>query len=162
MIALPPIQFDRTTGVLEGANSWERLAALAFASGSKVASSFSHCGYGHCANLLRKMLPERDIAIKLNADAIFAFPYGDGYWIKLLDRSFAYENDLGMLFLDSVDVDYTLIDCGANFGFFGMQVFGESGDGLFGGWADAADGGGGLPGGGVAIEFADQHGQGRS
>ena len=29
MIALPPIQFDRTTGVLEGANAWERLAALA-------------------------------------------------------------------------------------------------------------------------------------
>jgi FkbM family methyltransferase len=122
VIALPPIQFDRTTGVLEGANSWERLAALAFASGSKVASSFSHWGYGHCANLLRKMLPERDIAIKLNADATFAFPYGDGYWIKLLDRSFAYENDLGMLFLDSVDVDYTLIDCGANFGYWSVLV----------------------------------------
>jgi hypothetical protein len=29
VIALPPIQFDRTTGVLEGANAWERLAALA-------------------------------------------------------------------------------------------------------------------------------------
>ena len=122
MIALPPIQFDRTTGVLEGANAWERFAALAFSSGSRVASSFSHWGYSHCANLLRKTLPARDIAIKLNSDATFAFPYGDGYWIKLLDRSFAYEDDLGLLFKDSVDVDYTLIDCGANFGYWSVLV----------------------------------------
>ena len=28
-MAAPPIQFDRTSGVLEGANPWERLAAIA-------------------------------------------------------------------------------------------------------------------------------------
>src|ERR1700688_2619819 len=97
-MAAPPIQFDRTTGVLEGANAWERLAALALSSGSKVASTFSHRGYDRCANVLRKALPARDIAIKLNPDATFEFPYGDGYWSKLLDRSFCYENALGLLF----------------------------------------------------------------
>jgi FkbM family methyltransferase len=122
VIALPPIQFDRTTGVLEGANAWERLAALAFSSGSKVASTFSHRGYNRCANLLRKALPERDIAIKLNSDATFAFPYGDGYWIKLLNRSYSYENELELLFRDSFDVDYTLIDGGANFGYWSVLV----------------------------------------
>jgi FkbM family methyltransferase len=122
VIALPPIQFDRTTGVLEGANAWERLAALALSSGSKVASSFSHRGYNSCANLLRKTLPERDIAIKLNSDATFEFPYGDGYWSKLLNRSFSYEDELEMLFRDSVGVDYTLIDCGANFGYWSVLI----------------------------------------
>jgi FkbM family methyltransferase len=122
VIALPPIQFDRTTGVLEGANAWERLAALALASGSKVASSFSHRGYNSCANLLRKTLPERDIAIKLNSDATFEFPYGDGYWSKLLNRSFSYEDELELLFKDSVSVDYTLIDCGANFGYWSVLI----------------------------------------
>jgi FkbM family methyltransferase len=122
VIALPPIQFDRTTGVLEGANAWERLAALAFSSGSKVASTFSHRGYNRCANLLRKALPDRDIAIKLNSDATFEFPYGDGYWIKLLNRSYSYEDELELLFRDSVDVDYTLIDCGANFGYWSVLV----------------------------------------
>ena len=63
-MAMPPIQFDRATGVLEGANAWERLAALALSSGSKVASAFSHRGYNSCANLLRKSLSERDIAVK--------------------------------------------------------------------------------------------------
>jgi FkbM family methyltransferase len=122
VIALPPIQFDRTTGVLEGANAWERLAALALSSGSKVASTFSHRGYNGCANLLRKTLPERDIAIKLNPDATFEFPYGDGYWSKLLNRSYCYEDELELLFRDSAGVDYTLIDCGANFGYWSVLI----------------------------------------
>jgi FkbM family methyltransferase len=122
VIAPPPIQFDRTTGVLEGANAWERLAALALASGSKVASTFSHRGYNSCANLLRKTLPRRDIAIRLNSDATFEFPYGDGYWSKLLNRSYCYEDELELLFKDSADVDYTLIDCGANFGYWSVLI----------------------------------------
>jgi FkbM family methyltransferase len=122
VIALPPIQFDRTTGALKGANAWERLAALALSSGSKVASTFSHRGYNSCANLLRRTLPERDIAVKLNADATFEFPYGDGYWSKLLNRSYCYEDELELLFRDASSVDYTLVDCGANFGYWSVLI----------------------------------------
>jgi FkbM family methyltransferase len=122
VIALPPIQFDRASGSLEGANLWERAAALALVMGSKIASHFSHRGYNSCANLLRKTLPERDIAIKLNSDATFEFPYGDGYWSKLLNRSYQYEDELELLFRDSVGVDYTLLDCGANFGYWSVLV----------------------------------------
>src|ERR1700730_14386651 len=122
VISQPPIQFDRASGVLEGANPWERLAALALAAGAKVASKVSHRGYNGCANLLRKTLPERDIAIKLNPDAVFEFPYGDGYWSKLLNRSYSYEDELELLFQDSVDVDYTLLDCGANYGYWSVLV----------------------------------------
>src|SRR5437868_8034223 len=71
VIAQPPLRFDRASGVLEGANAWEQLAALALAAGSKISSHFSHRGYIGCANLLRKTLPERNIAIKLNSDAVF-------------------------------------------------------------------------------------------
>ncbi len=122
MIAQPPLRFDRTSGVLEGANAWEQLAALALAAGSKISSHFSHRGYIGCANLLRKTLPERNIAIKLNSDAVFEFPYGDGYWSKLLNRSYRYEDELELLFQGSADVDYTLLDCGANFGYWSVLV----------------------------------------
>jgi FkbM family methyltransferase len=121
-MAMPPIQFDRASGALEGANLWERAAALAFATGSKISSHFSHRGYNMCANLLRRTLPERDIDIKLNKDATFAFPYGDGYWSKLLNRSFSYENELELLFQHSADVDYMLLDCGANYGYWSVLV----------------------------------------
>jgi FkbM family methyltransferase len=79
-------------------------------------------GYNACANLLRKTLPERNIAIKLNEDAVFEFPYGDGYWSKLLNRAYTYEDELELLFEDSVDVDYVLIDCGANYGYWSVLV----------------------------------------
>src|ERR1700743_683891 len=121
-MAQAPIHFDRASGVLEGANLWERTAALALATGSKISSHFSHMGYIACANLLRKTLPERNIAIKLNADAVFEFPYGDGYWSKLLNRSFQYEDELELLFRHSSDVDYTLLDCGANYGYWSVLV----------------------------------------
>lgn len=121
-MATPPIQFDRASGVLEGANAWERLAAVALTLGSKISSNFSHRGYNRCANLLRKTLPRRDIEIKLNGDATFAFPYGDGYWSKLLNRTFSYEDELDLLFRASVDVDYTLLDCGANYGYWSVLV----------------------------------------
>jgi FkbM family methyltransferase len=117
-----PIQFDRASGALEGASLWERTAALALATGSKISSHFSHRGYIGCANLLRKTLPERNIAIKLNEDAIFEFPYGDGYWSKLLNRSYNYEDELELLFRHSADVDYTLLDCGANYGYWSVLV----------------------------------------
>ena len=122
MTVQAPIQFDRASGALEGANLWERAAALALSTGSKISSHFSHRGYIGCANLLRKSLPERNIAIKLNPDATFEFPYGDGYWSKLLNRSYHYEDELELLFKDSADVDYTLLDCGANYGYWSVLV----------------------------------------
>jgi len=118
----PPIRFDRTTGALDGVNAWERTAALALATGAKISSHFSHRGYIGCANLLRKTLSERNIAIRLNEDATFEFPYGEGYWSKLLDRSYSYEDELELLFRHSRDVDYTLLDCGANFGYWSVLV----------------------------------------
>jgi len=121
-MAQAPILFDRASGALEGANLWERTAALALTTGSKISSHFSHRGYNHCANLLRKALPKRNIAIKLNPDATFEFPYGDGYWSKLLDRSFHYEDELDRLFKGAIDVNYTLIDCGANYGYWSVLV----------------------------------------
>ncbi len=122
MTAQAPIQFDRASGVLEGANPWERLAAVALTLGSKVGANFSHRGYNLCANLLRKALVERGIQIRLNPDAVFEFPYGDGYWSKLLNRTYHYEDELELLFKDSADVDYTLLDCGANYGYWSVLV----------------------------------------
>ncbi len=121
-MAQAPIQFDRASGVLEGANAWERLAAVALTLGSKVGANFSHRGYNLAANLLRKALTERGIQIRLNPDAVFEFPYGDGYWSKLLNRTFSYEDELELLFRDSADIDYTLLDCGANYGYWSVLV----------------------------------------
>ncbi len=123
MTLMPPIQFDRASGALQEVNLWERTMACVLAAGAKLSASFSHRGYNMCANLMRRtVLPSRNLVVKLNADALFAFPFGDGYWSKLLDRGFSYEDELELLFKNSVDVDYTLLDCGANFGYWSVLV----------------------------------------
>ena len=53
---------------------------------------------------------------------MFEFPYGDGYWSKLLNRTYHYEDELELLFRHSADVGYTLIDCGANYGYWSVLV----------------------------------------
>ncbi|MDB5655549.1 MAG: hypothetical protein JWQ94_3162 [Tardiphaga sp.] len=120
--AQSPIQFDRAAGAYQGVNPWERAAAFVLMAGCRLSAPFSHRGYIMCANLLRRALPKRDIVVELNADAQFAFPFGDGYWSKLLDPAFSYENELELLFRHSVDVDYTLLDCGANYGYWSVLV----------------------------------------
>src|SRR4051812_35946664 len=100
-----PIQFDRASGALEGANAWERLAALALSTGSKISSHFSHMGYIACANLLRKTLPERNIAVRLNDDAVFEFPSGAAYWGKRLTGPYNYQAELKRLFPAPLTVD---------------------------------------------------------
>ncbi|MGB3273955.1 MAG: FkbM family methyltransferase [Xanthobacteraceae bacterium] len=122
MITRAPIRFDRSTGVLEEVNAWERFAVLLLIGGAKVSARFSHHGYRWGCNMLRWALPSREVAMKLGPDATFIFPYGDGYWSKMLDRSFRYEEELELLLRAARDVDYTLIDCGANFGFFSVLV----------------------------------------
>ena len=121
-MAQPPIVFDRVTGTMTGANPWERGVGFALTAGSKIGAYISHKGYNACANLLKTLLPARDINVMLNPDAAFSFPYGDGYWSKLLNRTFKYEDELELLLLDSRDVDYTLIDCGANYGYWSVMV----------------------------------------
>lgn len=120
--AQPPIQFDRATGAYQDVSPWERTAAFMLMAGCRLSASFSHRGYIMCANLLRRALPKRDIVVNLNSDAHFAFPFGDGYWSKLLDPAFSYENELELLFRHSVEVDYTLLDCGANYGYWSVLV----------------------------------------
>ncbi len=123
MTLTPPIQFDRASGALQGVNLWERTMSCVLAAGAKMSASFSHRGYNMCANLMRRtVLPARDLVVSLNSDALFAFPFGDGYWSKLLDRGFSYEDELELLFKNSVDVDYTLLDCGANYGYWSVLV----------------------------------------
>jgi FkbM family methyltransferase len=120
--AQPPIQFDRASGAYQDVNSWERTAAFMLMAGCRLSASFSHRGYIMCANLLRRALPKRDIVVMLNKDARFAFPFGDGYWSKLLYPGFSYEDELELLFRHSVEVDYTLLDCGANYGYWSVLV----------------------------------------
>ena len=121
-MAQPPIQFDRATGALEGANAWERLAAVALTLGSKMSSNFSHRGYNMCANLLRTTLPERDIDDQAQSGRDVRV----SLWRRLLEQAAQSHVRVRRRTRAAVpglaDVDYTLLDCGANYGYWSVLV----------------------------------------
>ena len=114
------MSYDRATGRLEGATALERCAALAFAAGveGKLADAPSRLFDRRRA--IMSMIDQREIVVMLNDDARFAFPFGDGYWSLLLDRSFVYEDEIERFLRRVADVDYTFIDGAANFGFWSV------------------------------------------
>lgn len=122
MSAGPQLAFDRATGVFDGASAREQLAAYAFQAGARVSAAWSYRGFASGCRAVRSVLPGRDITVRLNEDAQFAFPYGDGDWTLLLDRSYRYEPDIEMFFQGIADTDYTLIDGGASYGYWSVLI----------------------------------------
>lgn len=98
----------------------ERFVARALQASSKASAPCQHRGFSVGCRALTPMVGRRDIDVQLNDDAHFTFPFGDGYWSLLLDRSFKYEDEINRLLTSIADVDYGLIDCGANFGFWSV------------------------------------------
>ncbi len=118
----PAIAFDRASGQLEGASLAERWAALAMQMGARASAPFAHSGFSLGCRLLSTMLPKRDIVVRLNDDAVFAFPFADGYWSVLLNRRHTYEVEIDTFLRAVADMDYTFLDCGANFGLWSVLV----------------------------------------
>jgi hypothetical protein len=89
VIAQPPIQFDRATGVLEGVNAWERSAALALVAGSKASSNFAYRGCNGCASLLRRALDSLAIVdrIKVATNVGYnVFGMSSAFWQDRINR----------------------------------------------------------------------------
>lgn len=120
---MPPLVFDRASGRLSNATAWERAAVLLLETGARTSAAFEHRGYSIGCRLVAAALPaRRDIVVRLNSDAQFVFPLADGYWSLLLDRRWSYEQEIEAFLMSVADVDYSFIDCGANFGFWSVLV----------------------------------------
>ena len=117
-----PLSFDRATGRLEGASAVERAAALALIMGSKVSGLMEHRGFSVGCRIVASVVEQREIVVRLNEDALFAFPLSDGYWSKMLDRGFIYEDEIERFLRGVADVDYHFVDGGANFGYWSVLV----------------------------------------
>ncbi|EJW11830.1 hypothetical protein A33M_2735 [Rhodovulum sp. PH10] len=115
-----PLVFDRRTGRLDGATIAERCAALAIKAGARLTEPFQHRGFSLGCRILSTALTAREAVVHLNDDALFAFPFGDAYWSVLLDRRYVYEAELAQFLSSVAEVDYTFVDCGANYGLWSV------------------------------------------
>ncbi len=114
--------FDRPTGVLAGSTAREALLVHTLRAGARVSSAWSYRGFAAGCRIVRSVAQNRMIQVRLNDDAVFSFPFADGYWSLLLDPHYGYERDINLFFRSIADADYTLVDCGANFGYWSTLV----------------------------------------
>lgn len=66
-----------------GVSLVERLALSSLRRSSQILQPSHFKGYGRIASQLRKVAPQRHIVLKLDADSLFRFPFGDAYWSRL-------------------------------------------------------------------------------
>lgn len=114
------LAFDRGSGALTGAGLVDKLAVLALQTGSAITRPLGHLGYSLGCKTVSGVVAKRDIVVALNHDASFAIPFGDGYWSRILNRRYDYEEEIEALLKSAAGLQYTLIDCGANFGYWSV------------------------------------------
>lgn len=94
--------------------------------GARISSHWTHRGFRLGCRALAPFTPAKIIDVHLNDDASFRFPFGDGYWSTILDPFYVYEKDIDVFFRAVTDVDYVLLDCGANYGYWSVLVSSEA------------------------------------
>src|SRR5713101_9714448 len=86
--------FDRGSGMLSGAGVIDRVAVLALQAGSLITRPFGHRGYRLGCKAVASIVANRDIVVRLNEDADFAIPFCDGYWSRMLNPRYDYEEEI--------------------------------------------------------------------
>lgn len=114
------LTFDRRSGRLHGASALDRAAVLALQAGSIATQPYGHRGYGLGCRLVALLAEKRDIVVRLNEDAIFAIPFCDSYWSRLLNRRYDYEEEIEVFLRTAAPSRYFFVDCGANFGYWSV------------------------------------------
>ena len=115
-----PFAFDRGSGMLTGAGVIDRVAVLALQAGSVITRPYGHRGYRLGCKAVATAVADRDIIIRLNEDAAFAIPFCDGYWSRMLNRKYDYEEEIEAFLRSVTDLRYSFVDCGANFGYWSV------------------------------------------
>ena len=115
-----PLAFDRKSGRLSGAGVIDRVAVLALQAGSIITRPYGHRGYRHGCKAVATVVADRDIIVRLNEDADFAIPFCDGYWSRMLNPRYDYEEEIEAFLRCAADLRYSFVDCGANFGYWSV------------------------------------------
>lgn len=114
------LMYDRESGRLTGADLIDQAAVWALQAGSLLTRPFGHRGYGLGCDVVSAAVAERDIVVRLNSDAVFAIPFCDRYWSRLLNGRYDYEEEIEAFLKNVADIEYTFVDCGANFGYWSI------------------------------------------
>lgn len=116
------VTLDPRTGNAEGSFG-SRAVIAAMRSMVSPFSAIGFRGYSRaCVALADAFAPGLEVEVALNADTRFAFPAADSYWVRLVTDQFPYESEIERVFRRFADRPFTLLDCGANYGYWSALV----------------------------------------
>lgn len=115
-----PLLFDRASGQLTGASPLLRAAVATLRAGSAATKPVGHRGYGIGCRVVGSIMAPRELLVRLNEDALFAMPFCDAYWSRLLNCNYDYEQEIEAFLRAARHDRYTFVDCGANFGYWSI------------------------------------------
>lgn len=104
------LTFDRGSGILTGSSVTDRVAVLALQAGSVLTRPYGHRGYRLGCKAVATAVAGRDIMVRLNEDAVFAIPFCDGYWSRMLNRRYDYEEEIEAFLMSAADLRYSFVD----------------------------------------------------
>lgn len=118
--------FDCATRTIRDATLLERLLIRAIQLGARSSSIWAYRGFGACCRVLQRLMPNRSLTLMLDSDAAFSFPFADGYWSMLLGGAEIYEPEIEEFLRIAAAEKYTLLDCGANYGYWSVLASASS------------------------------------
>jgi len=110
--------------------SGERVASALLRSilrlSARVSSITGHRGYGRFLNALSRIECFRDTHCTaiLSEDSVFEFHAADPYWGYYMYTGTVYEQSLHHAFTAISGLDYQVLDCGANYGYWSVLLSG--------------------------------------
>ncbi|MBN8982787.1 MAG: FkbM family methyltransferase [Rhizobiales bacterium] len=117
--------FDYKTKCSQGAKPFEIALLRTIQLGACVSSLWGYRGFGACCRFLKKFIPARALTIMLDDNSAFRIPFADPYWSMLLGGTEIYEPEIEDFLRSLKGEKYTLIDCGANYGYWSVLTSGK-------------------------------------
>jgi FkbM family methyltransferase len=106
-----------------------RLGVNLIAMAGVLTAPLHHRLYWRFCNGLSRSLPSLargDGVVVLTADSRMKIFLADPYWAQLIAASYSYEADFHRILRQIAPLEYTFIDCGANFGYWSILVSGAA------------------------------------
>lgn len=117
------MRFDFHENRISETGPFEHMGLLCMRIAAKSTRRIQYSGLRHLNKVIKGIFPSNEfIQVRFNDDTSFEFPYGDGYWGRLLDNSKTYSPCEENFLFAIRDLDYAFIDCGANFGYMSLLV----------------------------------------
>lgn len=116
------LSLHRRTLADTNAGAAARLAIQAIKLSGRALAPFQHRFFWHICKYAGRLVNDDTVycTMRFGAESLYRFNLDDPYWSMLLCEDFFYERELQFTLARTRDIDFAVVDCGANFGYWSV------------------------------------------